>query len=139
MIELQLARDPSSTHGTPGILFGPGFWCHTLELPWRDNRRKESCIPAGNYNVVLRKSPKFGWTYWVQNVPGRSWILFHSGNFAGDVKAGLQSHVEGCILLGLSKGLIGRQRAVLLSRPAVRKLHAFTGGKPFKLEVLWKS
>lgn len=139
MIEFQLLRDPSTTHGTPGVLVGPGFWCHTLELPWRDNRPKVSCIPPGEYDVVLRKSPKFGSVYWVRNVPGRSWILLHSGNFAGSTEAGLRSNVEGCVLLGLAKGIIGKQRAVLLSRPAIRKLQAFTGGKPFKLEVSWKS
>ena len=34
--------------------------CHTMELPWRDNERRLSCIPTGVYNVVKHQSPKFG-------------------------------------------------------------------------------
>jgi hypothetical protein len=139
VIELQLIREASTSHGTFGVLVGPGFWCQTIELPWRSNRQKVSCIPAGHYDVTMRKSPRFGYVYWVRNVPGRSWILFHAGNFAGDVAAGLRSHVEGCILLGLARGVLGGQLAVLNSRPAVRKLGQYVGGKPFRLEVMWKS
>jgi len=65
----------------------------TLELPWRANMRNLSCIPAGDYTVSKVNSPKFGpGTFQVNNVKGRSHILFHAGNFTRDI--------EGCILLG---------------------------------------
>jgi hypothetical protein len=61
------------------------------------------------------------------NVKGRTDILIHTGNFAGDTSKGYASDVEGCILIGLEKGELqnGRgkmQAAVLKSRPAMDEL-----------------
>jgi hypothetical protein len=64
----------------------------TLELPWKDNERKVSCIPIGKYDVVKRKSPKYGNHFHVQDVPNRDMILIHSGNYISDIL--------GCILPG---------------------------------------
>ena len=55
---------------------------YTLELAWKDNERRVSCIPAMIYNVIKHKSPKFGDSFWIQNVPDRSEILIHIGNYA---------------------------------------------------------
>jgi len=52
-----------------------------LELPWLDNTRRISCIAAGKYKVKKRWSPRFKNHFHIQNVPGRSYILMHSGNF----------------------------------------------------------
>lgn len=68
------------------------FRCVTLELPWKDNLKKVSCIPAGTYRVVKHKSPKFGECFWVKDVPGRSEILIHPGAF--------HKNTLGCILVG---------------------------------------
>lgn len=68
------------------------FMCRTLELPWKDNLKRVSCIPSGTYNVVKHHSPKFGKCFWVKDVPGRSEILIHTGNYHKDVL--------GCILVG---------------------------------------
>ncbi len=69
------------------------FQCSSLELPWNGNIKNISCIPAGNYSITKISSPKFGKnTFAVSNVPGRSHILIHPGNFTSDI--------EGCILLG---------------------------------------
>lgn len=57
----------------------------TLELPWRDNQVRVSCIPAGSYWCVKHTSPKFGRCFWVRDVPGRSEILIHPGNFHTDL------------------------------------------------------
>lgn len=70
----------------------------TLERAWRDNQRTISCIPSGIYSCYRHTSPKFGNTFWVQNVPGRQEILFHKGNIDDD------SH--GCILIGEGFDLI---------------------------------
>lgn len=139
MVEAMLIRDPSTTQGTPGVFIAPGFWAYTLELPWQDNRPRVSCIPPGSYVARLRNSPKFGRVYEICDVPGRSDVLIHAGNFAGDRAAGLVSHVEGCVLLGKARGILGGQRAVLLSRPAVRELMSFASGRELSLEVMWKS
>lgn len=70
------------------------FVCHTLELPWKGNEQQVSCIPPGVYDVVPRRSPKYGKHFHVTNVPGRSWILIHGGNY--------YTQIRGCILPGES-------------------------------------
>lgn len=71
--------------GTNGVLTvnaDPVPLCFTIELPWRENRKNKSCIPAGTYQLKLRYSPKFKWHLHVQHVPGRTLILFHPANHA---------------------------------------------------------
>jgi hypothetical protein len=68
------------------------FSCKTLELPWLDNKRNESCIPLGNYKVITRQSARYNKHYHIQDVSGRSFILIHIGNF--------KSQTKGCILIG---------------------------------------
>lgn len=132
-----LTRTDRSDHGTFGVLACPavGFSCFTLELPWRDNRRSISCVPTGEYVVKIYQSPRFGTVYHLQNVEGRTYILFHSGNYAGDRSKGLKTHSEGCILFGKSRGWIGNQRAVLNSRLAQREFQRLMNSENFKLVI----
>ncbi len=75
----------------------------TLELPWRDNQRRISCIPPGSYTVMKHISPSFGKCFWVKDVPGRSHILIHAGNFSGSVNPRTgKPDTLGCILPGIS-------------------------------------
>jgi len=69
---------------------------YTVELPWRGNRRNESCIPPGIYRAQRHDSPKFGTTYWIRDVPDRSEILVHAANS--------QSDLDGCIGPGADYG-----------------------------------
>lgn len=78
---------------TIGKLIGVGVNLVTLELPWKANSPKISCIPEGTYKVTPRYTPERGKHFEVQNVPGRSKILFHPANYA--------SQLEGCIAPGL--------------------------------------
>lgn len=135
-----LTREPSTDQGTLGKFTIDGVTFQSLELPWRENRRQRSCIPAGDYICRLVKSPRFGRVFHVTNVPGRSAVLIHSGNFAGDVELGYQSHVEGCVLLGERRGKIQNisgspQKAVLLSKPAIRQFMELAGPDPFLLHI----
>lgn len=68
------------------------YKCHTLELPWKDNLRRVSCIPEGEYEAIKHTSPKFGKSFWIKDVSGRSEILIHAGNYNSDTL--------GCILPG---------------------------------------
>lgn len=139
MKTIYLYREPSTKYGTFGHLFCPeiGFSCFTAEPPWKNNRRNVSCIPDGEYTVRIRKSPKYGIIFHVTAVDGRSYILIHSGNFAGDTELKLRSHTMGCILLGKSRGWLKRQRVVLNSRLTVSKFMNLMSNEPFKMIVKW--
>ena len=69
--------------GTNGILECNGqFLCNTIELPWKMNEKKVSCIPEGKYFIRKRYSAQFKWHLEVVGVPQRSLILFHPANNA---------------------------------------------------------
>lgn len=93
-----LIRTPidGQTPGTLVMLDGEKkvLECKTLELPWKDNKRNESCIPVGAYLVKKVISPTFGECFEVTSVEERSAILIHAGNFKRDTR--------GCILPGES-------------------------------------
>jgi len=57
----------------------------TVELPWKNNQRRISCIPPDTYTAIKHLSPKFGPCLWIQDVPGRSEILIHPANFWHDL------------------------------------------------------
>jgi hypothetical protein len=102
---MKLVRVAKSTEATYGVLIqGSIPFAVTLEDPWRDNQREVSCIPAGSYSCVRVQSPRFGNTFEVRNVPGRSHILFHKGNTSEDT--------HGCIL-------VGEQFNPVLGRPGI--------------------
>lgn len=141
-MRLSLLRGPSTDHGTFGALFRPdgSRIAYSLELPWRENRRRVSCIPPGTYPVrwiVTDKRP--AGVYLLAGVPGRDSILIHSANVAGDVALGYESDLLGCIGLGLIRGVRRGQMAVLLSKPAVRALADELQRQSFDLEVSWTS
>jgi hypothetical protein len=76
------------------------FTFDTLELPWKDNQKRISCIPKGVYDCRVRlaeQSASRDYTHLiVDDVPNRSYILFHRGNSAKDSR--------GCILTGMMRG-----------------------------------
>lgn len=71
------------------------FTTKTLELPYKDNKNKISCIPKGEYKVVKRKTKYSRFKYehlHILDVPNRDYILIHGGNY--------YKQIEGCILVG---------------------------------------
>lgn len=133
--DVVIVRGPSSVEGTFGELRGRGFSCKTVELPDRGNAPNLSCVLVGTYDCRPYKSNRFGQVYLVDGVKGRSYILTHSGNLAGDKLRGLRTHSAGCILLGKYFGSLHGQKAVMCSRPAVRQFKQVMGDKPFTLEI----
>jgi hypothetical protein len=92
MPTLTLLRVGSSDLGTFGVLRDRAIpFAVTMELPWKNNEARVSCIPPGRYTCQRVQSPKFGNTFEVTGVPGRDHILFHTGNSCADT--------EGCILV----------------------------------------
>lgn len=131
-----IIRGPSTDQGTFGTLYGPNdFTCKVCELPDRDNKTNISRIPAGRYSVIPYNSKRFGKVYLIENVDGRTYILTHSGNLAGDVSKGFRTHSHGCILLGKYFGNLNGQRAVLCSRQVIRSFRNLMGNKSFSLEI----
>ena len=94
--------------GTNGKLESEGkLNCNTIELPWKMNETKVSCIPEGRYFIRKRYSPKFKWHLEVVSVKNRSYILFHPANNA-------LTELNGCIapvtkLSGPGLGLLSRK------------------------------
>lgn len=135
-MKLTLVREKSEDYGTFGKLKLPsGDEVYTLELPWKDNKSKVSCIPANKYSCKIVKSARFGMVYGVCNVPGRSAILIHSGNYGGDTEKGFKTDIQGCILLGMNKGVLTGQPVVLNSKVALKKFMDELKDDPFELEI----
>ena len=122
---MKLTRLKTSEHGTFGRLQLPsGTVLSTLELPWKDNQRQISCIPPAIYQCDIVNSPKFGRVYQVKDVPNRSHILIHAGNWTKDT--------QGCILVGMSNN----DTQLFESRKALNLLMNELNGQSFKLEVI---
>lgn len=97
--------------GTFGVLrMDKRAFCVTLEPADLENKVSASSIPAQQYMCSRYHSPKYGFTFQVNHVPGRTYILFHSGNII--------EHTEGCILLARKFGVLKttvEKRAILNS------------------------
>lgn len=88
--------------------------CVTLELPWLNNQRIRSCIPAGTYTAHRRLSPKRKYELFeLDHVPERSNIEIHIGNLPKDS--------QGCILVGSNFGQIDGRPGILSSGSAFRR------------------
>jgi hypothetical protein len=108
MVIVELIRLEESDQGTVGMLrIDKQLYCATLEPADRENETGVSSIPAQQYSCRRYSSAKYPKTFEVCRVPGRTNILFHSGNTA--------QHTHGCILLGQHPGKLRDQRAVLNS------------------------
>lgn len=88
----------------------------TLELPWKENQRRISCIPVGTYKIKKHISPKFGKCFWVLDVPNRSEILIHPANYT--------RQLLGCIAVGLDHADINKdgELDVISSKKALGEL-----------------
>jgi hypothetical protein len=94
LYQTPIGKEPQQTEGILYVLDGNKtvFSCKTLELPWRDNQRRISCVPDGTYKVVRRSSAKYKNHFHLLDVPNRSLILIHQGNY--------NHQTMGCILVG---------------------------------------
>tara|TARA_B100000287_G_C20582194_1_gene760806 strand:+ start:593 stop:1180 length:588 start_codon:yes stop_codon:yes gene_type:complete len=105
-MKLDVVRTQFGKDATNGMLFINGvFECYTLEDEVRDVKvHSETAIPLGEYEIKLRTEGGFHKKYttrygamhkgmlWLQNVPGFTWILVHTGN--------TDEHSAGCLLIG---------------------------------------
>ena len=107
IVEL-IRLEEDEIHGTFGVLkINKKVFCVTLEPPDKENQQSVSSIPVQQYVCRRYSSAKYPSTFQVTNVPGRTKVLFHSGNIV--------NHTMGCILLGQYFGKLSGNRAVLNS------------------------
>jgi hypothetical protein len=115
---MMLFRYRKTSEYTLGLLVtGAGIF-YTMEPPWKDNKRNESCIPPGEYEFSFMpksSSGRYRNCYHIKGVPGRSEILIHTGNTSANTK--------GCILPGKRKGWLSGARAVLNSKSALCEIN----------------
>ena len=83
----------------------------TMEQAWKDNQTNISCIPDGKYIVKVRYSEKYGRHLEVTNVPDRTVILFHWGNYYTDTK--------GCILTGETHIYINEDKNIDINKSKI--------------------
>lgn len=146
-MNLILLRDEHVADGVFGVLTvyatAGTVRFQTMEDDWLDNAPGRSCIPAGEY--VLRRTVfhKHGVeAFEVTGVPGRNRILIHVANTEEDV--------EGCIGLGLHRGMVtvardedtvathALKRAVTSSRQALDQfMHLMAGVDVASLTIGW--
>lgn len=126
MKTVSLVRKSTGDDGTFGKAFTDERGYYTAELPWRDNRPGISCIPTGEYICKWLYSPHHNRKlYHLQDVPGRTDVEIHPGNYAGDTtklsenRNPYRSDVEGCILLGLAAERVLGQMMLIQSRTAI--------------------
>ena len=106
MMELELIRTYNPLGTNSRILYKGSLLTYAIELPWRMNRTRISCIPEGKYELEKRWNPKFERHLQVMDVPDRSAVLIHPANDA-------LVELKGCIapvslLTGAGKGLNSR-------------------------------
>ena len=100
-------ENETGTYGVLKYLERP--FAVTAERESLCNIKNRSCIPEGEYICKRVLSPSHGDCFEVQDVPGRSHILFHKGNIAFKDSAG-------CVLVAESFDMLGEQEAVLNSK-----------------------
>lgn len=127
MLDLRLVRYAYLSNATLGKLYVAGKMFYTIERPWQDNKRRISCIPEGDYRLVNYSSARFPNAYHVLDVPDRSHILIHVGNYVEDV--------EGCIAAGAGFQFYNNRPMVTQSRLAMGMLKHITQSHELNLSI----
>lgn len=128
----RLEEDDKQTLGAMSVYCGTDliFQCKTLELPWVNNEPFVSRIPSGLYEVHKRESDTYGSHWHIRDVPDRTFILIHHGNFHRDT--------EGCVCVGRDYYDIDNDgyRDVTSSKATMQALNNALTVNKFKLWVL---
>lgn len=79
---LFLTRNYGEQATNGSITFKGEHICHSIELPWRNNLKRLSCIPEGRYRLIRQQYHKHGDQLGLMNVLNREAILIHAANDA---------------------------------------------------------
>lgn len=122
---ITLERFAYHPEGTMGIIKHEGETFYTIERPWMNNEPYISCIPEGEYKMGWRQSPRFGETWHIKDVPDRTHILIHAGNYP--------VNFHGCV--GLGTALMGDRVAVANSKLAVSAFEKLTKDREWSIQI----
>jgi hypothetical protein len=137
---LILLREKPEAERTFGSLhWGTRLLCHTLEPGLNDVKAPRVdpgwylCVPHGWEPSELRYKETWalvGHGVSHQEEPGipRCAVLFHHGN--------LDRNTKGCILVGMRRGVLEGEPAVLDSKTAMNELRDLIGHNPFGLSII---
>lgn len=109
--EITVQRQIATTNCIMGYLLVQGkTTCYTLELPYRDNKSDVSAIPAGRYRGIVRTDGIRGWRIELKNVPQRTNVQIHVGNYTRDTTGctlvGLKASIDDCTVWQSSEAII---------------------------------
>lgn len=130
---LRLWRHWRSEHSIIGVHQLPNGLdpVFTLELPWKDNQKNISCIPAGPYRCIRgisTKNREWGEAFFVQNVPGGRTAII-DGHIANKPE-----ELLGCSAFGT---YYDREDHILYSSRAIdRWMKAMEGIDEYTLEII---
>jgi len=115
--------------GTYGYITLPsGIVLATVERPWLDNAPSVSCIPIGTYICKPRRYFRGDYdAIEITDVKGRSYILFHVGNYVHNSK--------GCILINTDFGWNDGKMCGISSTSAFSKFMEELGNSEFELVI----
>lgn len=130
MKKFVIKRVSENKDGTFGVLIKDSVqFAVTLEKRWVNNYPNESCIPAMTYRCERIISPRFGETFEVMYVAGRTHILFHKGNTNRDSR--------GCILIAESFDYLNGKAAILSSGKGFKEFMSMVkGDNTFELRII---
>ena len=112
-----LTRFAYLPHGTLGKMTRPDAakTIYTIERPWLHNIPYESCVPEGSYDLFPFSGRRHRDVIILNNVPSRSYCLFHIANKPTDV--------QGCIGPGFDWRIDNNGNpSVLTSRLALKEI-----------------
>jgi len=133
-INLLILRDTFTDNSIIGELFLNDEWmADTLENPDLNNAKNISCIPAGEYTVRVRYAEESGSRDYdhliVEDVPNRTYILFHRGNKPKDT--------SGCILVGIGRKQDFVSNSILAMNLLMKEI--FNLGEKNKIKLIIKN
>lgn len=129
-MKLELVRNYHPTGTNSELFLDDKPLCFAIELPWKENQPKVSCIPEGVYRLTKRYSLRYGWHLLVNDVPDRSLILLHAYNDAATQSKGCIAPVSS--LTGHGKGAGSR---IALQRLTMQVYPLLQQGAPVFLTI----
>ena len=119
-LELIRTYNPDGVNGE--LLIDGVKVCNTIELPWKENQSRVSCIPEGRYQLTKRYSLRFGWHLLVNNVVNRDYILIHAYNDALKESKGCIAPVSVCTAEGKgSNSRLSLKKLLAVTYPELEK------------------